>query len=359
MMTTTERVGGSYRPHPGTGTEGVSIPLGEWDEGSWVGFPIEDMGQQRYLYWTSVSDFLECPRKYLWSHGHGDIDLGRGPGRSKEKPVKDSRHHAFMGIVIAKVIENLYNHELWKEPAKLREILTEMVRKEFTLSVGETYIDWRLSPSKEELHKVCLDGVLGYLQTMKSNKLLGPYARAEVDLTVWVDKYTPIGGRPDVIIRREDTGVTIIDGKNGMTPGKYTDPQQLQWYALCFYLAYSVIPNRLAFCYFRYPDGSPPKGHDPTKPWTGLVDVPVVRDDLTTLAVKAKGVYRSIGERMFDPTPSSKSCKFCAYETVCDARISQKSINAKTRVADDVLGESSGIVNLGFVPTASVVRKKK
>ena len=179
-----------------------------------------------------------------------------------------------MGLVLAHAIEHLYNDELWRDPATLRQRLTDIVTREFTLSVSEKTIDWSKAPPKHEMLDICLSGTMGYLRTMKSNKLLGPYARSEVELIGWVDKYTPVAGRPDVIVRREDTGVTIIDGKNSLTPGKYTKPDQLRWYAMCFYLAYSAMPSRLGFVYFRYPEGTPPKDHPADKPWTGLVEVP-------------------------------------------------------------------------------------
>lgn len=222
---------------------------------------VESTVAQRHLYFTAFQLYDSCPRAYLWGNGYGNLDLGRGPGRSKLKPNKDtdSKHHAVMGIVLARAIEHLYNDELWREPETLVARLTDLVNREFTFALNENFIDWGEAPPKQEMLKVCVTGALGYLKTMKSNKLLGPYAKSEVDLTAWVDQYTPIGGRPDVIIRREDNGVTIIDGKNAMTPGKYTDPDQLRWYALCFYLAYNVVPSRLAFAYFRYPEGTPPR----------------------------------------------------------------------------------------------------
>jgi hypothetical protein len=322
------------------------------------------VGKNTYLYWSSLEDFEVCPQKYLWGHGHGTIDLGRGPGRSKEKPVKDSKHHAVMGIVIAKAMESIYNDELWRTPITLPTRLTEIVKREFTFTVGESYIDWNRAPQRHEMLQVCLDGTLNYLRTMKAQKLLGPYAKAEVDITTWVDKYTPVAGRPDLIIRRDDSGVTIIDGKNSANPGKYTNPDQLRWYALCFYLAYNVIPNRLAFCYFRYPEGSPPEGHDPAQPWTGLVDVPVTREDLKNLALRAKGTHRAMEKELFEPTPSPKACRFCSYETVCEARQEQKALNPRKpstprEPADDLTGGASGIVDLGFISASSLSRPRK
>lgn len=321
------------------------------------------MTRQFYLYWTNIEDYEECPQRFLWGHGYGTIDLGRGPGRSKEKPVKQSKHDAIMGNVIGKAVEAIYNDELWRTPITLPDRIREIVRREFTFSMGESYIDWNRSPPRDELLQVCLDGAVNFLKTMKTQKLLGPYAKAEVDITTWVDKYTPVAGRPDIIIRRDDTGVHIVDGKNAKTPGKYTNPDQLRWYALCFYVAYNVMPSRLSFCYFRYPEGTPPPDHDPSVPWTGMVDVPMVKEDIKTLAVRAKETYRAMGRELFDPTPSAKACRFCAYETVCDARKEQKALNPrKASVKDpgsDLTGGATGIVDLGFISASSLSRPRK
>lgn len=259
-----------------------------------------------------------------------------------------------MGIVLARAIEHLYNDELWREPAALSQNLTDLVTREFTFALNENYIDWNEAPPKSEMLDVCVKGALGYLKTMKANKLLGPYAKSEVDLTAWVDQYTPVGGRPDVIIRREDSGVTIIDGKNAMTPGKYTNPDQLRWYALCFYLAYNVLPSRLAFAYFRYPEGTPPKDHPEGTPWTGLVEVSFDREDLKTLGVRAKETHRAMQKELFDPVPSSKNCRFCDYKTVCDAAHQPtprkpKALPVVTEgTVEHAISISDGMVEIGF-----------
>lgn len=307
------------------------------------------MARPFYLYWSNIEDYARCPRAFLWGHGYGTIDLGRGPGRSKAKPPQESEHHALMGIVLARAIEHLYNDELWRDPKNLQQKLTDLVTREFTLSLPEKTIDWSKAPSRQEMLDVCLQGTLGYLRTMKANRLLGPYARSEVELLGWVDKYTPVAGRPDVIVRRDDTGVTIVDGKNSLTPGKYTNPDQLRWYALCFYLAYHTMPSRLGFVYFRYPEGSPPKDHPPEQPWTGMVDVPFNREDLKAIGERAVATTKSMYKEMFDPTPSSSACRFCDYRTVCDVAHQPTPRGSKSLpVLPDPVEGSNGIVEFGF-----------
>lgn len=284
--------------------------------------------KQYTLYYSSQEMMERCPQLYLWSRGWGNIDVGGGPGRKKPPPVKDSKHHAVMGIIIQKVIENLYNFEHWKTPQGLGQRLQDMVEKEFQFEIQNNYIDWRQAPPKAELLQICRDGVAGFLRTMKAQRFLGTYARAEVDLLGWIDKYNPIGGRVDLLIQRDDTGVTILDGKNGKEKGKYTSPDQLRWYALCYYLAYGTLPDRLGFVYYRYPygmvkpDGTIEEGVD----W-----VPVTKADIEGIAERAISVRKAMEKEKFSPTPSPQACKFCAYETVCEARKEQKAQNAKNR----------------------------
>lgn len=314
------------------------------------------------LYWSHIEMYEECPRKFLWYRGYGTIDLGRGPGRGKPLPERKSEHHALMGNVICAAIESLYNDEWWREPQGLVSRLDEFVRKEFSVALAKSHIVWSETPdnprwdeapTREELLQTCLDGVLNYLKTMKRNRLLGPYAKSEVELFALLNKYTPIAGRPDVIIRRDDTGVMILDGKNAKTPGKYTNPDQLRWYALCFYLAYHTLPSRLAFVYFRYPESNPPKDFKgPPESWTGLVEVPFAKEDLKPLSERAVETHRAITKELFDPTPSFKACQFCEFQSVCDAHAERKMTNIRKKTpkseAEVALESATGILDLGF-----------
>lgn len=320
------------------------------------------------LYWSNVEMYQECPQKFLWYRGWKDIDLGAGPGKKKPIPERQSEHHALMGSVIAKVFERLYNDELWREPKTLKQTLIEITEKEFEREFRERYIVWRKndhdkvwfrSPMKAELLQTCIDGITGYLKTLKHNKIIGTYARSEVDLSTSIDKNVRIGGRADLITRRDDTGVSLYDGKNSGTVGRYTSPKQLMWYALCFYQAYRKLPDNLYFIYFRYPYGTPKeeiRGNLPEGEWTGLVHVPFTMDDLKELAQDAKKVYWAMQKKKFAPTPSPSVCKFCEYESVCDARKSQRQANAAKRKrkpkAVDVkvtkAADNGGFVDLGF-----------
>lgn len=298
------------------------------------------------LYWSPLEMYEGCPRQFLWSRGWGTIDVGGGPGRKKPSPVKQSKHDALMGIVIGAVVERFYNDEMWRNPAGLLARLEDLTHSTFAREMANVYIDWQKSPAQHDLLEVCLQGVRGFLTTVKAQRLLGPYAKSEVELLAYVNKYTPIGGRADIIIRREDTGISIFDGKNGKTKGKYTNPDQLRWYALIFYLAHRVKPDRLGFIYFRYPAGFVAPGAD--KPEEGVDWVAYTEDDLKGLAQRAVDARRGMDKELFDPTPEPRRCKFCEYETLCPERQSQKDDNRRVRKTEPLFAGATGFVEFGF-----------
>lgn len=320
----------------------------------------------RTLYWSPLDTYENCPQCFLWSRGWGTIDLGAGPGKKKPVPVKRSEHHAVMGTAIQAVIERFYNDQLWLvlSPVQLRDRLMELAEQEFKLELARNYIDWHKSPSREELEKFIKDAIRGYMRTLKQHHLLGPYAKAEVDLIGYVNKYTPVGGRADLIIRRDDTGVTILDGKNskrykdgrgGMMT--FTNPDQLRWYALCYYLTYRKLPDRLGFVYYRYPYGSPMVDVDGVpvldemgnqKIEQGVDWVPFNMDDLKGLGQRAVDATQAMQKEKFEARPTPKYCKYCDYESVCPERRAQIAANRRTKKKDDLLEGTTGVTLLSF-----------
>ncbi|MBV6342954.1 PD-(D/E)XK nuclease family protein, partial [Candidatus Magnetobacterium casense] len=279
-----------------------------------------------------------------------------GPGRPKPKPYQKSEHHAVLGVVIQSVVERFYNDELWSllRGKQLVDRLLDLAQEAMKVELAKRYIDWRLAPPRVELEKVIKDGVLGYLRTLQAHHLLGPYARAEVDLLGYVNKYTPVGGRADVVIRRESDpgkGVTILDGKNGKRyrdgrkgVGVHTDPDQLRWYALCFYLVYQAIPDRLGFVYYRYPFGAPvldAEGKETGGIEQGVEWVNCTKDDLKGLGQRAVDTVKLIEKQQFEAKPVPKTCKFCDYESVCPERQAQRVSNRRSPSGG--LPESTGL----------------
>ena len=317
------------------------------------------------LYPTSLFKYENCPQSFLWGRGWGAIDLGGGPGRRKPKPKKRSEHHAIMGIALEAAIEMFYNNEEWKHLPGMMERLIDKAQREFDYQVTKKYVDWT-ETNREEMWDTIESGIRGYMRTLKANRFLGPYARAEVDMQAFINKYCPIGGRADRIIRRDDTGITILDGKNSKRykDGKgglmtFTDPDQLRFYALVFLLQNNKMVDRLGFTYYRFPygdimldaNGDPVMDPDTGKPKIeqGVEWVPFTRDDLKGLAHRAVEARRGMDKEHFPANPTPKGCKFCDYLTVCPERQAQIVANRRTKKKADTLADDEyGIQKTGW-----------
>jgi hypothetical protein len=294
------------------------------------------MNKSSTLYWSHLKMYEECPQQFLWRKGWDQVDFGFGPGNPRPNPSDDPKHHAVMGIAIQYAVEKMYNDELYRDPANLRDVMLDLAEREFHRQEEKprNRIDYDKihNMTRAEMLQTVRDGVVGYLATMKAHRFLGPYAKSEVDLLGWIDKWNPIGGRADMIIRRDDTGITMLDGKNTKHKMKYTDPDQLRWYALLFKLAYREIPNRLGFVWFRFPHGMVTRddqGNEITE--TGVEWIDFTEDDLKGLAQRALDAKKGMMKEKFDPTPTPKICRFCDFEDVCKARQIQRAANAAKR----------------------------
>jgi hypothetical protein len=325
------------------------------------------------LYWSSLDAYEKCPQKFLWSRGWGNLDVGGGPGRKKPLPVKKSEHHALMGDAIQGVLELFYNEYRWKFPRELRSWLEAETEKQFKLALSQRYVDWRVSDmSREDMYRIVSNGVRGYLRTFKKHKLIGPYAQSEVNYKGVLKTRSkagnpyqiPVGGRLDFVIRRDTDpgkGIMILDGKNGREywdrnhPKRYTNPDQLRWYALCFFLFHKVMPDKLGFVYFRYPEGydwseevkkygeeAEDMGvqeetraikrkalahYEAKAPASGVTWVPFTMEDLKGLAHRAKSARQGMDREEFAARPAPSNCGLCDYESVCPARQAQKEEN--------------------------------
>lgn len=297
------------------------------------------------LYWSNVELYEKCPLAFLWSRGWATIDLGSGLGRKKKPPVKDSKHHAMMGLAIGKTVEDFYNQKMYLDPKNLRLRMEDIAEQELQRRLFTEYVDWFRAPKRDVMIKTVRDGAGNFLTTVKRNQLLGPSARAEVSYLGKLDDNTPIGGIADIEFRRVDTGVTLLDGKNSGTKGKYTSPDQLRWYALCYKLVYGVYPDRLGFVYFRYP------ANEATGE-SGVDWIDVVPADIEGLASRAVDIFAAMRAEKFEATPSTEACKYCVYESVCPARQEMKAKRVRNKNSDPELdamfGLGDGMIEIGF-----------
>lgn len=265
------------------------------------------------------------------------MELGGGIGQPKPPPKPDSTHNAIPGRVLSKVTEVFYNQSLYKDPAQVRARLDKEARRElaYQLQSVDNYIDWGRAPSREQMLQQLLTAIKGFLRTVKHNRLLGEFARSEYDLVASINGYFPIGGRPDLILTQNAGGtkenfVTILDGKNSKR--KDCDPDQLLYYALCFFLKYGSLPDRLGWLWYRFPYGQPRAD--------GTIEQGVqyleftqesLQEDLKDIAARSIAVRRRLEAEDFEASPSPSYCKHCIYESVCGPRQEQRKTNAARR----------------------------
>ena len=291
-------------------------------------FEKEDM---RNIYWSHIKMIKDCPQRYLWTKGHPNHDLGNGYGKRKSLPPEEERsseHHMLMGSVLSKVVELVYNDELWKDPTNLMKRVVDIAQNEFRVLETEHYCLWNYM-TRAEAENVCIEGAKNFIRIMKENKLIGQWSRSEVRMTPKLNDKINVSGIADLIYRDKNNVIHILDGKNAMTPNKYEDPDQLRWYALAFYLQYGIAPKRLGFFYFRYPPKNPPKNHEDT--WNGMVEVSISKEDFKRLSKEAINISNIIDKGDFEAKPKAKHCQFCPYESACKERQDQKELNRSKR----------------------------
>lgn len=321
------------------------------------------MNNKSTLYWTHLSTYEKCPRQFLWRYGWDQVDFGKGPGNRMPIPEKKSEHHSLMGRVIQAVIEKMYNEEWWRDPKTLTDRLLEKVDLEYVYQERKMYLNYEehdYVPTREECMQICRDGVTGYVQTMKAHKLLGIYARAEEKLIGWINKWNPVGGIVDVLIRREDTGITLIDGKNTTKKVEGVDLDQLRFYALVFRLAYKQLPDRLGYVWYRFPSGKQAtENNKPDSPLlfnedgspvleTGIEWIECTEEDIKGIAQRALDAKKGMYKEKFDPKPDPPTCKYCDFESICPERQEQKKANSKSRSKnlDEITEAVDGFANL-------------
>ena len=87
-----------------------------------------------------------------------------------------------MGSVLSKVVEDLYNHELWRDPKSLPQKVEEIARKEFVFEEQRRYRLWTYM-TREDCIDICVKGALNYLRIMKENRFLGVWNKSELRMT--------------------------------------------------------------------------------------------------------------------------------------------------------------------------------
>jgi hypothetical protein len=249
-----------------------------------------------YLSYSRWKMYQTCPSKYK----HCYI--------SKTPVVKDPRS-SFLGSSLGKILEWFYSEMLWKNsnPEKICiDRIDAAISDVFTKEKWDPNIDSTVYPILTgQLRTMIPDSI----EIIRSNGFLTPYSRAEVDLTV-IFKHAKhnltlkMGGRCDFIHGKDRSNIWILDGKASKYREKYVDSNQLIWYAIQHYIKYNVMPQRLGFIFWAFPQ-------DPLS-W-----IEFNNDIIHQVTNDIFDVCKKIQSKIFHTKPS-KECNMCDYRLKCE-----------------------------------------
>lgn len=268
-----------------------------------------------WLSYSAYSQYKKCPKNY---------DLQRIT--KKPPPVKDSKHNAIVGTVVQQVFEDFYNQEVWRKKAQTSEVLLAKGEEYLWQYMEKEYVNFddprcRFAGPTEPLNEI-LQIIPKVLTGIKREKFIGPYAKSEIKLRVRFGLEDFLLGYVDFIIRKKDGTLLLLDGKASKHREKYIDETQLHYYALMFFLRYKKLPDKMGFFYYRFAD-DPEKAMD----W-----IPIDKAKIRDLRKDIEEVLYQIKKKQFTATPSTKSCQWCPYQTVCSERLGQKRANQQKRL---------------------------
>lgn len=287
-----------------------------------------------YLSYSGWKKFILCAFAY-WNEYLNRTKID-GP---------DDRLGSIYGSVVGKLFEDFYMMKAWKQPDPQAFIMSR-VESTVDKTIERETTPWRdrkggvimwkgdgpgqnpkgMYVDRDELVRDVRDAVARGFRIIRYHRLLGPRTDAEykLDYNFEGDIYA---GRADFILLRTKPhdDLLIVDGKGSKHRDKYVDPQQLQWYAMLFWLHSLVdggpaLPDKLAFLYWR---SSPDESMD----WLSISE-----DDVQRLFETARASVAEIkrlekmllpnapveGARgVFKPKANEKNCRFCPYASVC------------------------------------------
>lgn len=296
---------------------------------------LEEMrGPKSPIYPSHLLTYEDCPRQFLWKYGWEGIDLGDGPGRRKPVPGEKDQHHALMGTVIQRALEDFYNDKMWRNISTLEKDLHDKV-KHYMLEYKDRFVLVN-APSLFEMNQVCTQGVTNFLKTAKAHRLVSNDARSEVGMKAWKNGLF-LGAKIDFIIPKKSE-LILLDGKNSKQKMKYLSADQLRFYSMVYESVHGKRPDRIGYIWYRFP-------YDESTGEQGIDWVSCTDRDLKELEERIQSALKGMLNERFHPTPKPAICKWCDYETVCPERQEQRKTNSAKRTKSQ---KSLPILPTGF-----------
>jgi hypothetical protein len=245
-----------------------------------------------YLSYSGRECYNSCPKKYKFRY----ID--------KISCQSDPRN-SFLGSAIGTIFEWFYRDKIWnkKDPKSSAISLIDPAIKKiskdsnFDVTHDRSFYNSLLDDLKFLIPPA--------IDNIRKHRLLSSNTTVEHKLDVVYkgeEHEFIIGGRADFVhsFTRED--VWIVDGK--ATKKKSADYDQLVWYSIQHYLKYGVLPKRIGFFFYKFPD-------NPMK-WV-VLDESLLKSSLKN----TEEAVRKINLGLFKASTSGH-CYLCDYKNSCE-----------------------------------------
>lgn len=265
-----------------------------------------------YLSYSGYKKYVDCPRAYY--HAYVNKTVATKP---------DNRVGMLFGQTIGELFEDFYSEMLWKKP-DCQKILTDRAASKLNkvmIKEAKTGVfDWKASAKydykcpEDILHDVLLSIPRG-LNIIRQHRLIGLDAVPEVKLDTDINGHR-LGGRADFIMRRvkPNDDRVILDGKGSKHREKYVDVSQLYWYSMLYRVHHSVLPDKVAFVFWRSEPDIAVDWHEVTAPAVDELQEKVL-GVVSEIEATKKRLPVVMGN--YEARPSESKCRFCSFSADC------------------------------------------
>ncbi|MHB1087468.1 MAG: RecB family exonuclease [Acidimicrobiales bacterium] len=240
---------------------------------------------------SRLADFQACPRRYQ----HASI----------ERIPQPATYATAKGRFVHFVFENLYllpAHERTIERTRefvtpaIDAILDEQVRNDIKLDEA------MLSKMMSETHQI----INAYFEMEDPRAVSSEGVELRLGVTV---NDTPLFGILDRLDRDEDGNLVIVDYKTGALPNRNYDSQTFanaELYAVLCQAKLGETPSKIRLLYVSHGEAVE----------RNVTEV-VIRARSSAAATAWKKIQRYYDDGDFPATPSTNSCRFCAFKDIC------------------------------------------
>ena len=233
---------------------------------------------------SKIETYLDCPLKFKFSYVLG--------APTPPKPYFD------LGTSVHAVAEHLTKMQL-DGIAPTEKLGFEILEKEWN-SAG-----FSSETQENQAKKNAKEMVKTLVKWLNENKNT-PVAAEKSFLIKIAD--IPFNGVIDRIEKTPGDKYEVIDFKTGAvretSRSIKTDPQ-MNVYALGVQSLYNQLPNKTSLYYIKHEK---------------VVENPIEKDQVESVKKTIEDTVKLILNQEFNPTPSYQACRFCDYQSICDAK---------------------------------------